>query len=194
MSLNVAYCSRDAALMAVSRWHYSKCLPTARSVKFGVWEQEKFIGVVIFGDGVSPSLGTGYGLEQREVSELTRVALGDHQATVSKILSVTVRFLRKENPGLKLLVSYADPDRSHHGGIYQASNWIYQGQRAIVQTWFRGKWRNDTTVQRAVSGQRDKFMHRKTQGKHKYVLALCRDKALLAEIEKRREPYPKRVI
>ena len=28
---------------------------------------------------------------------------------------------------LKVLISYADPEQSHDGAIYQATNWIYQG-------------------------------------------------------------------
>ena len=28
---------------------------------------------------------------------------------------------------IKVLISYADPEQSHDGAIYQATNWIYQG-------------------------------------------------------------------
>ena len=35
--------------------------------------------------------------------------------------------LKREMPGLRLLVSYADLNRGHLGKIYQASNWIYVG-------------------------------------------------------------------
>jgi len=31
------------------------------------------------------------------------------------------------HPVRKVLVSYADPEQSHTGGIYRATNWIYQG-------------------------------------------------------------------
>ena len=34
----------------------------------------------------------------------------------------------KENAkDIKVLISYADPEPSHDGAIYQATNWIYQG-------------------------------------------------------------------
>ena len=28
---------------------------------------------------------------------------------------------------MKMIVSYADPEQDHHGGVYQATNWIYLG-------------------------------------------------------------------
>ena len=34
---------------------------------------------------------------------------------------------RHSLPGLRLIVSYADKDQNHHGGIYRATNWIYEG-------------------------------------------------------------------
>ncbi|MFS4582910.1 hypothetical protein [Phaeobacter sp. C3_T13_0] len=30
------------------------------------------------------------------------------------------------NPGLRLVISYAALEEGHHGGIYQAGNWIYE--------------------------------------------------------------------
>jgi hypothetical protein len=36
--------------------------------------------------------------------------------------------LAREMPGIKLLVSYADPEHGHIGGIYQAMNWVYVGE------------------------------------------------------------------
>jgi len=30
--------------------------------------------------------------------------------------------------GVRLVVSYADPAHGHHGGIYQAGNWVYLGR------------------------------------------------------------------
>ncbi|WP_449441465.1 Mom family adenine methylcarbamoylation protein [Serratia entomophila] len=46
---------------------------------------------------------------------------------VSQILAKAIKFLSAVCPGLRLIVSYADKDQNHHGGIYQATNWIYEG-------------------------------------------------------------------
>ena len=35
--------------------------------------------------------------------------------------------MKQYAPNIKVLISYADPEQSHDGAIYQATNWIYQG-------------------------------------------------------------------
>lgn len=125
--LVVAPCDIKAARHAIMKWHYSKTVPAGKLVKFGVWENGRFIGAVIFGRGATPHLGQPYGLQQTELCELVRVALDKHEAPVSQIVAESIRQLRATNPGLRLIVSFADPDEGHHGGIYQAGNWIYNG-------------------------------------------------------------------
>ncbi len=62
--------------------------------------------------------------------ELTRVALRDHKTPVSRILAISFKFLKKSNEKIKLIVSFAARSENHHGGIYQATNWIYTGESA----------------------------------------------------------------
>ncbi len=125
--LKIAPCDIRAARFAVMNWHYSKAVPAGKLVKFGVWENGKFIGAVIYGRGATPNLGRPYGLEQTEICELVRVALDKHVTPVSQIVSETLRQLRQSNPGLRLVVSFADPDQGHSGGIYKAGNWLFTG-------------------------------------------------------------------
>ena len=125
--LKIDWATHEAAKYAVENWHYSKSIPKSKLVKIGVWENQKFIGVVIFSPGATPNLGSPYGLTQRECVELSRVALTKHSTPVSRILSIALRFLVNANPKLRLVVSFADRDQSHHGVIYQATNWIYDG-------------------------------------------------------------------
>ena len=125
--LKIDWATHEAAKYAVENWHYSKSIPKSKLVKIGVWENQKFIGVVIFSSGATPNLGSPYGLTQRECVELSRVALNKHFTPVSRILSIALKFLVNVNPKLRLVVSFADRDQSHHGGIYQATNWIYDG-------------------------------------------------------------------
>lgn len=127
MSLKIDWATHEAAKYSCEKWHYSSCLPTGKLVKVGVWENSRFIGVVIFSRGASPRIGHFAKLDQTEICELTRVALTNHITPVSRILTIAVKFLRKNCPGLRLVVSYADSSEGHHGGIYQACNWIYVG-------------------------------------------------------------------
>lgn len=125
--LRIAPCDIRAARFAVMNWHYSKAMPSGKLVKFGVWENGKFIGVVIYGRGATPNLGRPYALEQTQICELVRVALDKHETPVSQIVAETIRQLKSASPGLRLIVSFADPDQGHAGGIYKAGNWIYSG-------------------------------------------------------------------
>jgi hypothetical protein len=128
VDLKVDFCSHEAAKYACEHWHYSKRMYVNKTVKFGVWEDDKFVGVVVYGIGCQ-FIAKPYGLKNTEVCELVRVAMREHETPVSKILSITLKKLKKENPRLKLIVSFADSSKNHHGGIYQANNWLYIGSQ-----------------------------------------------------------------
>lgn len=131
--VKVAPCDIRAARFAVMNWHYSKAVPAGKLVKYGVWENGKFIGAVIYGRGATPNLGKPYGLEQTEICELVRVALDKHETPVTQIVAETIRQLKQSNPGLRLIVSFADPDQGHAGGIYKAGNWLYTGKSSSAK-------------------------------------------------------------
>jgi len=114
--LKLDWCSHEAAKYAVEHWHYSRCMPKSKLAKIGVWESGQFIGCVIFGVGAVADLVKSYGLQDVEGCELVRVALNKHVNTVSKIVSIALRLLKKEMPGLRLVVSFADPEHAHVGG------------------------------------------------------------------------------
>lgn len=198
--LTVAPCGNDAATYAVTHWHYSKTLPVPPRITFGVWEDDAFIGVVIYSRGASPGLGTPYGLKQTEVCELTRVALTAHTAPVSQIVAVTMRELRRTNPGVRLVVSFADPYEGHHGGIYQAGNWIYTGRSAPSKTFYDKDGKRWHTRQVSVTGYRKQFGAQRRvpkpselrtvdlPGKHRYVMPL--DRGMRRQVSKLAQPYP----
>ena len=125
--LHIDWCSYDAAKYAVEHWHYSETMPSGKTLKIGVWEDDQFIGVVIYSRGANNRIAEPFGLHQIEVCELTRVALTEHRTPVTRILSISRKLLLNNSPGLKLIISYADPEQDHHGGIYQADNWVYIG-------------------------------------------------------------------
>ena len=136
ISLVVDFCAHDAVVYACKNWHYSKTVPVPPLVKIGVWENGEFVGCVIFSRGASSNLLKPYGLSQEEGCELTRVALRNHKSTVSKILKFAIMKLKKICPGVKLIVSFADPEEGHVGGIYQASNWVYCGETAKANVYY----------------------------------------------------------
>lgn len=205
MSLHLDWCSYGAAKYAVEHWHYSETLPRCPMAKIGVWEDGLFVGAVLFGMGSGGATdGRRYdGLAQRfAVGELVRVALRAHQAPVSQIVAVAVRKLRQQSPGLRLLLSYADPAHNHHGGIYQAMGWYYVGLSAkdymiVDQSGHRWHsrvvsskgWKNHFgSASRAIRPSEGTRID--IPGKYTYLLPL--DAETRARIEPLARQYPKR--
>lgn len=203
VDLKLDWCSHAAAKFAVENWHYSGCLPTPPLVRVGVWENGEYIGCVLFGRGASNNLLKPYGLQPTEGAELVRVALNRHQSPVSRIVAVAIRFLRQSNPGLRLIVSHADQNQGHHGGIYQAGNWVYAGttspdaayidqhgkrwhSRMVSPNGFKMAYGQKRPVPRPQDCRRIPLA-----GKHRYLMPL--DDAMRQQIEPLRQPYPKRV-
>lgn len=189
--LKIDWATHEAAKFACENWHYSKCLPVGKMVKIGAWENNKFIGVVLFARGANHNMGKQFNLGQDECVELVRIALTRHKTPVSKIMSVAIKWLKSSNDGIKLVVSYADPDQGHYGGIYQATNWLYAGlSMKAVKIWYKGKWAHKKTVDDAGVDQTN-LPKKVVQGKHKYLFAL--DDKIKAKIKVLSKPYPKRV-
>lgn len=187
VDLLVAPCSTEAALYAVRHWHYTGSKPGGDHNRLGVWENDEFVGAVIYSTGASPHLGTAYDLDQHEVCELTRVALREHSTPVSQIVADTLRQLRTMSPGLRLVVSFADPAEGHAGKIYQAGNWIYSGRTNPVQeNYWQGRWRHVRATYRDLQGRQ--VPTRTRPGKHRYLMPL--DRQTRRRVERLAQPYP----
>lgn len=202
VDLKVDWCSHQAAKYAVEHWHYSGSMPTPPRVFVGAWECGSYIGAVIFSRGSNNNMLKPYGLKMIEGCELTRIALQRHIIPVSHLISRAVKLLSEKSPGLRLVVSYADPNHGHHGGIYQASNWIYTGQTAqdfeAIDQYGR-HWHSRQVSRTGFSTQygekRAVPMLKDCEivpliGKHRYLYPL--DRAMRRQIESLAKPYPKR--
>jgi hypothetical protein len=200
--LRVDWATHAAAKYACEHWHYSGSVPVPPLVKVGVWECGDFIGVILFSRGANNNMLKPFGLSVTEGCELTRVALTSHVTPVSRIIKIALKFLQANSPGLRLIVSFADPSEGHHGGIYQAGGWIYTGRQQDSIEWLApdGKiWHG-----RMVKAKGWTVCHgvrRKTwkpeqctkvvkPGKHRYLMPL--DPGMRAKIEPLAQPYPKR--
>jgi hypothetical protein len=204
--LRLDWVSYAAARYAVRHWHYSRSMPAAKTAKIGVWENGRFVGAVVFSMGANQYIGREFGLGPFQCCELTRVALDRHQTPVSRILRIALAMLRKQSPGLRAVVSYADVDHDHHGGIYAASGWIYVGMvqlnggtpkwlihgrvvhgRTVASRWGRGAQRLEWLRAHIDPNTQKVF----TLGKHKYVFPF--DEEVEKTILPLSRPYPKRV-
>jgi hypothetical protein len=197
--LRVDWATHEAARYACENWHYSKTIPKSKLLKIGIWEGNQFIGVVIFGYRATPNLVKPYGLTMQQCCELTRIALNAHATPVSKIVSISLRFLRQSNPGVRLVVSFADQSQGHHGGIYQAGNWIYSGA-CQPATFYKihGKLMHPRSIGHRgivqnLQGARSidpEATAVNIPGKHRYLMPL--DNEMRKKILPLSRPYPKR--
>jgi len=196
--LKIDWATHEAAKHACENWHYSKSLPVGKMVKVGAWENKSFVGVVIFSWGANKSLGSPYGLTMVQCCELVRVSMRNHITPISRINSLAMKFLKSKCPDLKLVISFADPSEGHHGGIYQAGNWIYSGTCSPT---FEYRLNGNRLNKRAYTGNQFGKEGNKARvpvgaikvavpGKHRYLMPL--DDEMRARIMPLAKPYPKR--
>ena len=196
MNLKIDFCSYEAAKYAVMHWHYSRTMPAGKLFKLGVWENDKFIGSVIFGRGSNNNMSKMFNLKQTECVELVRVALTKHKTPVSRIISICLKILRDNNKGLKCVVSYADlTNQGHVGIIYQASNWYYLGERKTDSGHIilNGKIVHKRTISSKYGSHKNvpfKMINAKGQCKHLYAYAL--NQSMKEKLNLIKKEYPKR--
>lgn len=197
VQLKLDWATHEAAKYACENWHYSKKMPMGKIVKIGIWENNNFIGVVLFSGGPTPNMWKTFDLLPIEGAELSRIALREHKTPVSRIMAIAIKFFKKKCPKTKLLISYADTKENHHGGIYQATNWIYCGlfgdnmydvirkkdkkiihMRAAREEIARGR------------AKKEDFVWIPAKKKHKYLMPL--DNKIKEKVLKLSKPYPKR--
>jgi len=192
-----------AVKYACLTFHYAKAVPTSLCA-FSVFNgANEWCGVIIFSSGSNQNLGNKFGLVQGQVCELVRMALNGKQESTSQALSLAIKELKKRNPLMQLIVSYADCDQDHIGTIYQATNWIFEGKVQLnggtPRIKIRGKvmhgrsvgkrgWKqNIDWIRKYVDPNAEKVY---TTGKLKYLMPLSkfiRKKCLALA-----KPYPKK--
>lgn len=169
--------------------HYAGRKPQVTKA-FGWYEDNRLVAVCTFGKPASPQLCDGIcGKEfSSSVYELNRlVRVEDFDGQLSQFISGCLRELKKEN---WIVVSYADSGMTHHGYIYQATNFIYTGCT---------KQRTDRYVEGKHSRHADfdnpKGIRQVRTAKHRYVYFCTSDKKLKRQWKEALNypilPYPK---
>jgi hypothetical protein len=134
---------------------------------------------------------TDTSLQLDEVLELTRLAVidGTQKNTESWFIAQSFDWLKKYAPEVKVLVSYADPEQAHTGGIYRATNWLYQGcgysklmpdysirineddlwthSRTVGARW------GNKSVENLAKTIGETFYRKEETAKHRYIYFLC---------------------
>lgn len=188
--------SPKAVRFAIMNYHYSKSIPLAQCA-YSVFNDLKiWCGVIVYSIGANNSIAKPYELNQGNVCELVRVALNGKQESTTKAISISIVLLKKENPLIKLIISYADPYQNHIGIIYQAGNWLYQGRMGTnPDEYIYHNKRYHGRSFRKQFGSHTKYVEKgleivKGSDKHKYVYPL--DKSLTPLCKSLSKPYPKK--
>ena len=222
--LSIRPVTKNRAKRMVINHHYSK-LWTKCSVALGLFHQtgnehaffdepeEKMIGVIVYGDPIGRLTGQSISdeIDRTEVLELTRLFIHDGYGSniESWFISQSFNWLRKNMPEIKALISYASPVEGHCGTIYQATNWIYQGNNNRWNDgWLfkfkpDGRWKHGRTIFPYYNSNNPKeiqkkvtepFWIKKEQQKHRYVYILASKrykKKIMKTLKHDTLPYPK---
>ena len=222
--LSIRPVTKNKAKQMVVKYHYSK-LWTKCSVALGLFHQtgnehaffdepeEKMVGVIVYGDPVGRLTGQSISdeIDRTEVLELTRLFIHDGYGSniESWFISQSFNWLRKNMPEIKTLISYASPVEGHCGTIYQATNWIYQGNNNRWNDgWLfkfepDGRWKHGRTIFPYYNSNDPKeiqtkvtepFWIKKEQQKQRYVniLAGTKDrKKIMKTLKHETLSYPK---
>jgi hypothetical protein len=107
----------------VLQWHYSKSMPNGKHY-FGLYSQDKMIGVAVYGEPAMRHQAKCYDCD----IELRRLCLIDDtpKNAESRFIGLTLKELR--NKKYRSVLSLADPEHSHQGTIYKASNFEFLGE------------------------------------------------------------------
>ena len=118
----------DDAEALIKEFHYSHRFPTNVHC-VGTWHDDGGL----FGDFGPPVAAVVFSIPptrwSEPVWELSRLVRRENVTiSLSQLISMACAFIRRAEM-TDLLVSFADKTQGHHGGIYQACSWRYDGKR-----------------------------------------------------------------
>lgn len=150
MALHVHLGQRNYARDLVRRYHYSHRMPSGEQLIL-TWHEDGGL----FGDAgaavaalIFATPATRWSQPVLELARLVRAEGVD--MALSGLVSEGCKWAKKA--GHHLLVSFADPTDGHHGGIYQACSWRYDGQAST------GHGRRNGGRRVRARSQRQRFM------------------------------------
>lgn len=171
----------DTAMGLVKQFHYSHRWPSNIQLVVTAHESGGLFGNK--GDALAAVVfsipGTRWSVPVWELCRLVR--RDDAHVPLSWLIARAVSIIRQKKLA-DLLVSFADAQHGHHGGVYRASNWHYHGKRAsriegfIVRGEFvpnrsaSHRWGTQSRARLAERGITAKY----DEGKHLYWLPVTK--------------------
>lgn len=185
----VELCERRDVKDFIESWHYSGSINGLMcDYCFRLMDGERMVGAMIYGGLAMANAWRAYGDSKDDVLELRRLCCVDdtYRNAESYFIGRTLRWLVRHTD-VSTVVSYADPEYSHVGVIYQASNFSYAGKTAKGRViMHNGKKYHDKAIRTTYKGQLKPFAlrlkqaleagdayYKTTAGKYIYVYDLA---------------------
>lgn len=136
-------------------YHYSGIGFKKAQVNLGVFDNEtkRLVGVLQWGVSAQENIRLDRYVQEpikkEEYLELNRFCMADSEGrnSESQAISLGIKWLKKNRPDIKLLVSYAGRKEGNYGYIYQATNWEYLGYFISNGFWsIDGKEKHSLTI------------------------------------------------
>jgi hypothetical protein len=110
----------------VTRWHYSRRMPTGKNICYGLYANGQLYAVIVYGIGVNPYQAKFLGVKQ--VLEIKRMCRSEPALPypLSRFIALTAKMVAKEYAH-DCLIAFADPDHGHEGTVYKASGFRMHG-------------------------------------------------------------------
>jgi len=123
-------CSWESVKHLFLNYHYLKTMPAGILAAYGLFDPERLnmaIGGAVFCNGRIQY--------DKKFIEFSRMYMLDElpKNTESWFISKCLKALFKKYPTYQGVVTWADLKRNHNGGIYLASNFVYDGQSRAVK-------------------------------------------------------------
>jgi hypothetical protein len=202
--------SRRLAQQIILKYEWLGTLP-ATNFHYGMFFGAYCAGVCcgsIGGGGANLNAHKEFGLDRMGLAYLSRGANvhWSPPGANSKLVSWTCRLLAKDTDA-RVVIAYSDTDAGEIGTIYQACNWVCIGRGSSTRQWIAPNGRiydqkypwdqarkyGGTRADWVVKLRRAGWSEQQSNPKYRYVSILDRsDAALVARVERMRQPYPKR--
>lgn len=111
----------------VTRWHYSRRIPTGKNLSYGLYDgRNELYAVIIYGIGVNPYQSRYLGVKR--VIEIKRMCRSEPKQNfpLSRFIAITSKLVAKEHP-YDCIVAFADPEQGHLGTVYKAAGFTLHG-------------------------------------------------------------------
>jgi len=160
--------------------HYTGTVPSGKS-----WYYVYDCAIIVFSIPANKNASRWLLGEDNAVVELSRLWAPDGHVPnlLTQAISEAIAALRSAwGTDIKGIISYADPNAGHAGGVYRAASWVYLGQGEDGRNWRdsegnvmpRRKFHSGSTFLRKPEIEALGFQQVLLPGKHRFARGLTR--------------------